>query len=157
MPDDKIIIVQDFNPGAKRAADEIVGQIKAAGIQSEVLNIGSTELGIAGQNDIDINVLSSPDKYADESPILEKLFGPPRQKQRLPMKWEFKQDGFEVEVYLTDATTPTFREHLVVFTAIKNSPELRSRYEEIKKSCDGKSFREYMAKKYELFNEILGI
>ena len=155
IPEDKGVIVQDFNLAAKKTAREITDRIKAAGIKSEVWNISSSELEIAGQNDIDINVLSSPDKYRGELPILEKLFGKPKQTEKLPMKWEFEQGGFDIELHLTDATTPTFQEHLRVFTELKYNPELRHRYEEIKRSCSGKSFREYMCKKYEFFNEIL--
>lgn len=155
ISEDKKASIHAFNPAARKAAHEIIDKIKTAGIKSEVWNISSSELGIAGQNDIDINVLSSPKKYRDELPILEKLFGQPRQTETLPMKWEFEQDGFGVELHLTDATTQTFKEHLDVFSELKYNPSLAAKYEEIKKSCIGKGFKEYMRKKYEFFNEIL--
>ena len=154
IPEDKIIVIRDFDPAAREKADEFIRKVKEAGVASEVLNMGSTELGIAGQNDIDINILSSQDTYKADFVILEKLFGNPKQSKMLPMKWEFKQNGFEVEVHLADASTETFKRHLRVFTALKNDPVLRTRYEALKKSCNGGSFRDYMKKKFEFFADI---
>ncbi len=155
IPEDKKIFVQDFDPAVKRTADEVVVSIKARGPDWNIWPMGSSELGIAGQNDIDINIPIHPEKYGEYLPTLIELFGQPLQKDKLPMKWQFEQDGFEVELYLTDSTTKTFQEHLEVFTALKNDPALRKQYEEIKKSASDGSFKDYMRVKYEFFNEIL--
>lgn len=155
IPKDKKIFIQDFNPAVKIASDKVVVMIKAENPGWNVWPMGSSELGIAGQNDIDINIPINEDQVQEYLPKLEKIFGSPRQKEKLPMKWTFDQDGFEVELYLTNSNTKTFQEHLDVFTMLKEHPGLRERYEEIKKSANGGSFREYMKKKYELFNEIL--
>lgn len=155
IPEDRTIIIQDFNPSAKETALEIMKRIKSAGVKSEVLNMGSTELEIAGQNDIDINILSSPDRYKEELPILENLFGQPFQRESLPMRWEFKEKGFGVDLHLTDTSTENFKQHLDIFSAFKNNQSLLKEYEELKRSCSGKSLREYMIMKYEFFNEIL--
>ena len=154
IPENKIIVIWDFDPAAKETGDQIIQRIKEEGIAKGVLNMGSTELGIAGQNDIDIDVPSSVDTSKVELSILKKLFGKPKQSKILPMKWEFKQNGFEVEVHLADASTETFKRHLRVFTALKNDPVLRTRYEALKKSCNGGSFRDYMKKKFEFFADI---
>lgn len=151
---DKTVSIQDFDPEVTAVANEIITKIKAAGITSDVWNVGSSGLEIAGQNDIDLNVLSAPDRYKADLEVLEKLFGAPRQKKTLPMKWEFTQDGFEVELHLADATTETFKDHLKVFTALKNDAELRQRYESMKKSYNGKSLKEYMKQKFEFFHAI---
>ena len=155
IPENKKIFVQDFNPAVRVASENVVSKIKSENPDWDVWPIGSSELGIAGQNDIDINIPIKPDEVDNYLPKLKKILGPPRQKEKLPMKWEFTQDGFEVELYLTDSTIKTFKDHLDVFTMLKEHSGLRARYEEIKKSADGGSFREYMKKKYELFNEIL--
>jgi len=155
IPEDKKIVVQDFNPAVKVAADKVIAKIHAVKPDWNVWSMGSSELGIAGQNDIDINITSSPDKYAEQLPILVELFGEPRQRERLPMKWTLEQDNFEVELYLTDATSEMFKEHLDVFRMLKDSRGLSERYEAIKKSASGGSFRDYMRKKYEFFNELL--
>lgn len=155
IPAGKKIAVQDFNPAVKVASDKVVSAIKTQQPDWDVRSMGSSELGIAGQNDIDIAVLATQATYHDYLPTLESLFGPPHQKEKLPMKWEFNQDGFEVELHVADSTTTTFQEHLEVFTILKEDAELRASYEGLKKSCDGGSFKEYMKKKYEFFNEML--
>ena len=155
IPEDKRITVFDFDPAVKTASDKVIARIQAWQPNWDVCSMGSSELGIAGQNDIDMNIPIHSDEAMNYLPTLEQLFGPPRQRKRLPIKWIFEQDGFEVELYLTDKTTETFQEHLMVFELLKNQPELRARYETIKKSADGGSFRDYMKKKYEFFNEIL--
>ena len=156
IQENKKIFIQEFNPATKEVTNRIIARIQAEKPGIEVSNFGSTALEIAGQNDIDLNVLSSLDAYTDDLPILEKLFGQPKQKERLPMKWEFMEDGFEVEVYLSDKNSPTFQDHVRVYTAMKENPALAREYEDLKRSFDGGSFREYMRKKYELFHRILG-
>ena len=129
IPENKKIFIQEFNPATKEVTNRIIARIQAEKPGIEVSNFGSTALEIAGQNDIDLNVLSSLDAYTDDLPILEKLFGQPKQKERLPMKWEFMEDGFEVEVYLSDKNSPTFQDHVRVYTAMKENPALESRRE----------------------------
>ena len=155
IPEDKKIIIQDFNPVVKVASDKVIAKIKTENPDWNIWPMGSSELSIAGQNDIDINIPIHADEVQDYLSILEELFGPPSQKEKLPMKWQYEQDGFEVELYLTDSKSETFQEHLDVFVMLKNNSGLRKRYEEIKKSSNGGSFKEYMKKKYEFFNDIL--
>ncbi len=155
IPKDKKVSIQDFDPRVTDVANEIIAKIKRTGIKSEVWNMGSSGLEIAGQNDIDLNVLSSPNTYKEDLAMLETLFGSPRQKEILPMKWEFQQSGFDVELHLADATTKNFIAHLKVFTALKNDAKLRRQYEKMKQSYHGESMREYMKKKFEFFHEIL--
>ena len=155
IPEDKLTHIQDFKPAVKEASGKVVEKIKEGNPDWNVWPMGSSELGIAGQNDIDINIPIKPAEVPNYLPRLKALFGEPRQSEKLPMKWVFEQDGFEVELYLTDGTSETFKEHLAVFTEIKYRSDLRLRYEEIKKNFDGKSFKEYMRAKYEFFNDIL--
>lgn len=154
IPEEKKITIQEFDPAVKVASDKIVAKIKAIKPDWNVWPMGSSELGIAGQNDIDINIPVRADQYRDYLPTLKELFGPPRQENKLPIKWEFQQDGFDVELYLTDTNSEGFKEHSDTFWMLKEHPGLTKRYEELKKSANGESFREYMRRKYEFFNEI---
>lgn len=154
IPEDKRIVIHEFDPAVRAASDKVVAKIKAVKPDWNVWPMGSSELGIAGQNDIDINIPTRTDQYQDYLPTLKELFGSPRQEEKLPMKWEFQQDGFDVELYLTDAHSEAFKEHLDTFWILKEHPGLTKRYEELKKSANGESFREYMRRKYEFFNEI---
>lgn len=55
----KKTLIKPLNPKAKRVGKSIVSKIKKALPNLEVIFIGATALEIAGQNDIDVYVLSS--------------------------------------------------------------------------------------------------
>ena len=155
IPEDKIASVKSFDPKVRDSSNEIVRQIKNKLPDLEVLFMGASALEIAGQNDIDINVLSTPNEYHKHSPALKELFGEPVKSNSNLIKCEFIKDGFEVEVYLTDKNSPLLREQIETSTILKYNFDLRKQYEKIKLECNGLSFREYMRRKYEFFNKIL--
>ena len=157
IPEQKIIEVKPFNPKAKEVGDSIVWSIKNKLPNMEVLFMSATALGIAGQNDIDLNVLSKPSEYNKYLSLLMELFGEPSQSNPNLVKWEFIKDGFEVELYLTDRDSPLLQEQIRTFNILKNNSELTKKYERIKMECNGLPFREYMRRKYEFFNEVLEI
>ena len=69
----------------------------------------------------------------------------------------FTRDNFDVELYLTDRNSPTLKEQIKTFEILRDNPKLQKEYEQIKLASNGLSFREYMRRKYEFFNKILGI
>lgn len=154
IPIDKKVKIVPFDPETPRIVDEIIGQVKNAVIDLEVKFMGASALGISGQGDIDLYILS-PEKYFESYlPKLEEVFGP-RVSGISIIKWELMRDGHEIEMYLTDPSTPSMQEQIKVFETLKNNPSLLKEYEEIKTSTNGQSFREYMRRKYEFFNKIL--
>lgn len=72
------------------------------------------------------------------------------------IKWEFVRHGFDVELYLTDENSPKLQEQIRVFEILSQSKELRDEYERTKLPLGPIDFKEYMRKKYEFFNKILG-
>lgn len=155
IPEDKMANVKPFDPKVRDTGNSIVENIKNKMPELEVLFMGASALGIAGQNDIDINILSTPNEYTNHLPSLVKLFGEPTKLNSNLIKWEFVKDGFEVEPYLTDKDSPLLQRQVNTFNILKNSPNLTKEYENIKRECDGLSFREYMKRKFEFFNKIL--
>ena len=57
VPKDKIAHVVAFDPGTQTTAQEITFEIKSLSPLAKVFYIGSSKLGIAGENDIDMTVL----------------------------------------------------------------------------------------------------
>ena len=47
------------------------------------------------------------------------------------------------------------KQQMAVFKILKNDKEFLKKYESLKVSMNGKSFKEYQRKKYEFFNKIL--
>jgi GrpB-like predicted nucleotidyltransferase (UPF0157 family) len=73
------------------------------------------------------------------------------------VKWEFVRNGFPVELHLNEAMTPNFQEQLDTQKILEKDEALRSEYERLKLQCDGLPWKQYLIKKYEFWNKILGI
>jgi GrpB-like predicted nucleotidyltransferase (UPF0157 family)/predicted nucleotidyltransferase len=155
LPDGKIIIVKPFDPKVQEIARQIIDLLQKVLPDLKIHFGGASALGIAGQNDIDINIISTPEEYDKYCPIIEKLFGDPKRKGT-SIKWEFVKDGFDVELYLTDKNSPNLQDQIKVFDILSRNKELRDEYEQTKLPLGPIDFKNYMRKKYAFFNKILG-
>ncbi|HUC31425.1 MAG TPA: GrpB family protein [Candidatus Paceibacterota bacterium] len=154
LPDGKMTVVAPFNPKSQEVAKGIVDELKKIMPELMIHFGGATALGIAGQNDIDINILATPEEYDKYTPIIEKIFGEPKTRGA-SVKWEFTRSGFEVELYLTDKNSPNLQSQLRIFQILSQDKGLRDEYERVKLPYGSIDFKEYMRKKYEFFNKIL--
>lgn len=154
MPDGEIITVKPFDPKVRETAEEVIEQLRRASPDLIIHFGGASALGIAGQNDIDINVLSTPEEYEEHSPAIEKLFGKPK-RRGASIKWEFVKNGFEVELYLTDKNSSALQDQIRIFKILSQNKDLRDEYERAKLPYGSIDFKKYMRKKYEFFNKIL--
>lgn len=154
IPADKTVRIVPFDPKISGIVQEIKDKVKNAGINLEVNFIGASALGISGQGDIDLYILCPEKDFQIYLPKLEEIFGQKVQEISI-IKWQFERGGHEIEMYLTDPTTPSMQEQIKVFEVLKNDPRLLKEYEKIKSSSDGLSFQEYMRRKYEFLNQIL--
>jgi GrpB-like predicted nucleotidyltransferase (UPF0157 family) len=156
IPADQTVKIFPFDPKTLGIVQEIKDKIKNAGINLEVSFMGASALGISGQGDIDLYIFCPEEEFQLYLPRLEQIFGSKVQGISI-IKWDFEIEGHEVEMYLTDPSTPSMQEQIKVFEILKNNSQLLKEYEELKSSADGQSFGEYMRRKYEFFNKILGI
>lgn len=147
---DKPVVIQPYKPELLGIAENIMDRIKSELPQAEVRFMGASALRISGQNDIDIYVLvnsTQRDGYVEK---LNILFGEQTQNS-----WNWKQDGFEVTVYLDDPKNPALQEQILIFEKLKDDPALLKKYEALKTSMNGKTYREYQEAKYNFYNQIL--
>lgn len=121
----KKVSISAFDPEAKETGDLIVKRIKEKLPDAQILFMGATTLEIAGQNDIDIYVLSDSNDFDKYFPILQNLFGKPPERQ------------------------------IKVYEILKSNKELLKEYEELKLKFNGKSFKDYQRAKYEFYHKIL--
>ena len=154
LPDGKVIVIKPFDPKAKETAKQLIDQLKKTLPELEIHFGGAVALEIAGQNDIDINILSTPEDYDKYSPIIEKLFGKPL-RRGTSVKWSFKKNGFDIELYLNNKNSLDFQDQMKVFEILSRDKELRDQYERVKMPFGLIDFKDYMRKKYEFFNKIL--
>jgi GrpB-like predicted nucleotidyltransferase (UPF0157 family) len=155
IPAGKKVSVNPFNPRTTTIAEEIITSVKNIYPHLEVIHMGASALGISGQNDIDIYAFSDPKNFDEYLPDQVKLFGEPLHKHETFYEWKFKKEGFDIEFYLTAKDSKTMKRQIAVFEVLKNNKDLLKKYEKLKASMNGKSFREYQEKKYEFYNLIL--
>jgi len=154
LPDGVTIEVKPFDPSTKAVAEKILAEIKTALPDLPAHFGGAAALGIAGQNDIDILLLSTPTEFDRYRKTLDGLYGPPTRVTK-SVKWQFSRDGFDVELYLTDKDSYAAKEQVAIFELLSNNKELLREYEQIKLPYGVIDFKEYMRKKYAFFNKIL--
>lgn len=154
LPDGKTITVRPFDPKVQEVAHGIVEKLKEILPELQIHFGGASALGIAGQNDIDVNILTTPKEYEKYTPLIQKIFGEPT-KKGTSIKWELVQDGFDVELYLTDKNSSGLQDQLKVFEILSNNQALREEYEQTKLPYGEIDFKDYMRKKYAFFNKIL--
>lgn len=153
IPEDKIFVLKPYDSKSVNVVENIKRLLSTAGVNLKVIWMGSLALGISGQGDIDLYILCDSVEFDKYVPIIEKVFGP-RVYGISIYKWNLEIDGFEVEMYLTDPTTPSMIEQIHVFKKLKSDKNLLNEYELVKQSSNGLLFRDYMRKKYEFFNQL---
>lgn len=157
IPKNKKVKIYPFDPKVRDIANEIIQKIKEFSHNLEVLFMGASALGIAGQGDLDIYILCSPENFDKYLLGLEKIFGKPFKKNPTFIEWGFEKYGHEVQLYLTDPNTESMQEQIQLFNRLKNNSALLEEYENLKLSMDKQSFQEYQRKKYEFYNQTLGV
>jgi len=153
---DKVVTIQPFDSKVRETGTALASMLQAKMPNLEIIFGGSAALGIAGQNDIDINILTTPEEYNLYRPLIEEMFGPPIRVTK-SIKWGFNYDGFLVDLYLTDKNSPKLQEQIAAFKLLFDNKQLREEYEKLKLPYGDQDYKTYMRKKYEFFNRILGL
>ena len=156
LPDDPIT-VSPWDPNTHKIAGELIAQIKNHFPELEVLYTGASALGIAGKNDIDISVLDKIENFDSHLPKFIEILGQPLKIGRKNIRWEFKKDGYDIDIYLTDKDSPQIKEQKKTFELLRDNPSILEEYRKLKENAHGLKRHEYQKRKYEFYNRILGI
>ena len=157
IPVNKIVKIYPFDRNISKVSKKIIQAVKVIYPDLEIRHLGASALGISGQNDLDIYAFANPSGFDKFLPGLIKLFGKPLHKHETFIEWNFIKSGFAIQFYLTDPNSSSMKDQIKVFEILKKNGKLLSRYEILKKTMNGKSFREYQRKKYDFFNKVLGV
>lgn len=155
IPESRLVTIQQYNPVTKDVVKSIIEKIKVALPEAKIIFMGASALEIAGQNDIDLYLLTEPSNFEDYSNEIIKLFGEPTHKAQSFIEWNFDQDGFDIELYISDPTTESMQRQLKIFNILSNNSNLRQEYENLKLKFNRKKYKDYQRAKYEFYNEIL--
>jgi GrpB-like predicted nucleotidyltransferase (UPF0157 family) len=158
VPLTKIARIVPFDPATQSTAREIIAEVKALYAAAETYYIGSSKLGIAGENDIDLSVFVG-NGFLACAELFEKKYGAPVHKNldKKQVGWEFVRNTFPVELHLSDVIDDNFQEQLDTQKVLEENEAMRAEYEELKLQCDGMVWREYLRRKYEFWNRVLGL
>jgi len=155
IPDDEVVKICPFNPNIGKIVKKIITSIHDVYPNLEIRHTGASALGVSGQKDIDIYAFSNPKGFKEYLPGLTGILGKHLHKHQTFMEWKFEKEGYDIEFYLADPNSKTMKRQIKVFEILKNDKKLLKEYEELKRSLDGKSFKEYQKKKYEFYHRLL--
>ena len=153
IPEDAIAHVHSFDERTREVAMRLVEDLKVAVPNSEVLHLGATKIGIAGENDIDIGVIVHED-FDVAKRTISSFFGEPIQSDQTAKfaRWTGSRDEHPVDLFLCAEITPRIQEFIDTQSVLEARGDLRSAFERLKFSFDGKSMKEYTKSKFEFFN-----
>lgn len=156
IPDGKRAVIKPFDPKAKKLGEEVIKKIRRTLPYLEVKFMGSMMLGISGQQDIDIYVISKARDFARHIPALTKLFGKPNHIYKDYISWDVEKDGHLIDLYLMDPQRPSMIKQLKIYETLKKNKKLLAEYEKMKEKMKGKPLRKYQQRKLEFFNNVVG-
>ena len=147
---EEIIVIKPYDPGLENIANDVIQEIHATIPDANIRFMGASELGISGQNDIDVYVLGSSGRLGGWILKLNELFG-----EQIKGKWQFNRDGFEISIYAADPESPTQKKQIEVFEKLKGNKSILKDYEKLKESMNGKTYKDYQIAKYEFYHALL--
>src|SRR3989344_1329948 len=87
IPETSIAEVKPWDAKAAQTAKDVIEKIKAILPDLEIFWSGALALGISGQNDIDLSILSSPLDFEKCLPGLISVLGEPQKKGKENIMW----------------------------------------------------------------------
>ncbi len=153
---DRIISITPYDPRANELFDKVKGKIQSVlGNEVKIEHCGATYLGISGQDEVDVSIVTSKDKFLEYIPRLEAAFGPVRSNYPDRARFEIKEEGKKIDLKIIDENHPNYINGKVFEEYLNSHPEDLERYRSLKEECDGFTVKEYQRKKVEFTNEIL--
>lgn len=147
--------VKPWDSKAAGVAKRLIEDIEKAVPELEVFWSGVLALGISGQNDIDLSILSSSRDFEKHLPKLIPILGEPQKKSDKNILWRIVMDGYRLDAYLSDKNSGDIKLHKQIFGLLKGDPRLLEEYKNLKENANGSPLREYQRRKYEFYNRIL--
>lgn len=155
LSDRKVNIVP-YDDIAERLFNEVKVEIhNLLGPEVKVEHVGSSSLGISGQDEIDVSIVTNRDKFDEYISKLETIFGPVQAKYDYRVRFKAKRESKKIDLKIIDVNHPNYVEGKLFEDYLKNNPEELERYRILKEESDGQTVKEYYRRKIEFINEIL--
>ncbi|MBI5470518.1 GrpB family protein [Candidatus Kaiserbacteria bacterium] len=155
LPERATAHVTQFDSIARIAAEKLLAELQKMMPYAAIHYYGSTKLGLAGTNDIDIGVIAG-ERVQDYALALEGAYGASQTTDNGAVRrWRLMRDRFPVDLFLVERPTRRIQDDLDTHQILEARGDLRAAYERLKFSCKDSTLRDYTRKKFEFFNDIL--
>jgi len=158
LSDEDKIEILPFDETSIEKFNEIKDNIgNSLGKEIKVEHHGSTSLGIAGQNEIDIFIPLPPNEFYLKTLVAElsELFGSPKSVHKTRIRFQIFKDSKKIDIFLIDENSKGWLDGLKFEEYLKTHNDALKEYEDLKYACIGLSIREFYKKKLEYINKIL--
>ena len=150
----KFIEIYPFDPNSLTHAKELIQKLKKECPFLNLYLIGSVGLGIDGLGDIDLYAAAPKNKFSLAEKIISRQFGKPLKMRNDFVEWNFKYNGTDVELKLTDPHDKQFVRQIKLFNLLKKK-KILNEYKKLKTDLGNSSEREYVRRKMEFFEKLL--
>lgn len=158
LSDDDKVEILPFDKRSQEVFERAQEEIKAdLGSETRVEQRGSTSLGIAGQNEIDIYIPVSPNVFYANTlvSVLTKIYGPPKSIHKTRIRFQFIDDGKKIDIFLIDEESAEWINGVKFENYLKTHKEALEEYKRLKHMCNGLSTRKFYEKKVAFINDII--
>jgi len=157
LPNDDVVSIKPFDKhseniflAVKRRVQQVLGK------EVQILHCGASSLGISGQDEIDIYIPVSEDRFDETVAQLKVLLGPPASFYPLERaRFATNQDNKYVTVSIMNKSHRGWIDGIKFECYLKAHPQTLKEYEKLKEDSNGTSTRSYYRKKTEFINEVL--
>ena len=159
LSDQDQVVILPFDPSTPQKFEVVKRKIQAVlGRDTRVDHRGATNLGISGQDEIDIYIPIPEERFDGLIDPLSVAFGSPRSHYpHERARFVTYEAGKHVDIFLINADSLGWLNALKFENYLKSHPEALDRYRMLKEAGHGLSTRAYYRRKIEFINDILAI
>lgn len=159
LPDNDRITIIPFDASAKEKFEAVKIKIQAVlGKDFQVFHRGATNLGISGQDEIDIYVPVPENQFNSLIAPLTAAFGNPRSHYPLErVRFATIEEGKHVDIFLINESCQGWLDGVKFENYLISNPTVLQDYRLLKEASEGLSMREYYYRKLLFFNEIMAL
>lgn len=142
-----------WDPKTKIVAANMLANLEQilSGLEVELLHMGSTALGIAGKNEVEVYVYPAQGLWETVTQTLTNTYGEPGHRDKDFIRYDTTMDGYPIE--LIQVRGYSGKVNKAVFRYLAAHPDLCEEYVAIKKQYRF-SKREYMIHKEQFFQKL---
>ena len=120
-----------------------------------VEHCGASSLGISGQDEIDVSIVTTAKMFGPYVSKLDGTIGTVISWYPDRVRFEVKEEGKKIDLKLIDRNHPSYLESKKFEHYLRTHPTDLERYRILKEESNGLPTKEYYRRKIEFINEIL--